>query len=435
MPNFGRIISNLVNGLDRLNWSSDKLVKYQEEKLSLIIRNAYENVPYYHNLMRESGIYPDDIKTLTDLQKIPATKKDVYRKMPVEELLSKKVVVSKLKPQSTSGSSGSPLKFYLNPEEDDWRKAIYLRCNISCGQTPFDNWAMITAPRHFHDTTNFQRITNLFSQRCISVFDKVEDQIAQLIKMKVSILDGYSGATFILAKEVEKRGITDIRPKMVLGSADIIDKQSCRYIEKVFDAPYYDQFGCAEVDRTAWQCPERNFYHMDSDSVITEFIGKDGEVVGPGESGEVTYTSLYNTSMPFIRYSIGDIGRPAEGRCHCGRSLPLMEVVEGRKDSFIVLPDGRMISPRVLTVGLSTFEYYDKIDQFRIVQKKVNLFDVYLKMKSNGSSNQIILDSFYSHFKKVLGVQDAEIEFNVNFVDELPLDKTGRLNAVTSELS
>jgi len=434
MPNFPRIILNLKNALDRLSWSKDKLVKYQQAKISLIIKNAYDNVPYYHKLLRENRVYPNEIKTISDLQKIPVTKKMLYRKLPVEELLSKNSNMNELKTQTTSGSSGQPLKFYLNAMEDDWRKAIYLRCNISCGQTPFDNWAVITAPRHFNDTTGIQRITNIFAQHCISVFDKVDAQIEALRKMHVTVLDGYSGALYLVAKNVEKNGVRDVKPKMILGSADLIDVDSRRYIEKTFNAPYYDQYGCAEVNRMAWQCPERKYYHIDSDSVILEFIGKDGEVVGPGESGEVTLTSLYNVTMPFIRYAIGDIGQPSKEICTCGRVLPLMEVIEGRSDSFIMLPDGRKISPRVLTVGLSMFPYYNEIDRFRIVQKKLDSFDVYLSMKNKDMENQLLLDSLSAHFKKILNVSENEVAFNGQFVDELPLDKTGRLSAVTSEI-
>jgi phenylacetate-CoA ligase len=249
------------------------------------------------------------------------------------------------------------------------------------------------------------------------------------------IIDGYSGALYLLAKEVEKNGVEDISPRLMFGSADLIDSPSCKFIERVLNAPYYDQFGCAEVDRTAWQCPEREGYHMDVDSVVTEFVDSGGEKVAAGEMGEIVYTSLSNYAMPFIRYSVGDMGIPSDEPCTCGRSLPLMRVVEGRKDSLITLVDGRVVSPRTFTVGMSMFDYYDNIDQFRIIQKKKHVFDFYIKMKNNMLSDDVFRDKIQSHYENLLNLSSEDLEINICFVDEIPLGKTGRLMAVVSQIN
>jgi phenylacetate-CoA ligase len=251
---------------------------------------------------------------------------------------------------------------------------------------------------------------------------------------RVDILDGYSGALYLLAKEVEREGIEDINPKIIFGSADLIDPVSRRYMEHVFKAPYYDQYGCAEVDRTAWQCPEQVGYHMDVDSVITQFVDGEGKDVSAGERGEIVFTSLFNYAMPFIRYSVGDIGIPSDDVCSCGRSLPLMDITEGRKDSFLTLPDGRVISPRTLTVGMSMFEHYDDIDQFRIIQKRKDYFDFIISVKNENMSIENFITKLKNHFSKIFGLSSQNIIMNVHFVDQIPLGKTGRLMAVISEI-
>jgi phenylacetate-CoA ligase len=174
---------------------------------------------------------------------------------------------------------------------------------------------------------------------------------------------------------------------------------------------------------------------MDVDSVITEFVDKDGNPVSAGEHGEIVHTSLFNFVMPFIRYSIGDVGRPSEDECPCGRVLPLMEVVEGRADSFVVLPDGKLISPRAFTVAMSMFEYYEGIEQFRIIQRKIDCFDVLLKIKRIDLTESDVAERLKLHFQKLLGFSAKDVTFNVSFVDEIPLSKTGRLTAVVSEVA
>jgi len=238
----------------------------------------------------------------------------------------------------------------------------------------------------------------------------------------------------MLAKEAKRRDLKTIKPHLLFGNAEYIDIESRKFIQEVFGAPYCDQFGCAEMDRTAWQCLERDGYHMDVDSVITEFLDQNGQMVNPGEEGEVTYTSLFNFSMPFIRYAIGDIGVPSDDKCSCGQSLPLMKMIAGRKDSFLTLPGNRILSPMVFNFAVNRFKYYDNIDQYRIHQKRIDYFDVYLKMNRLPKEQNGLLIEFEDHLKNFLNIAKNEVEFNISFVDDIPLSKNGKLMSVWSDI-
>jgi phenylacetate-CoA ligase len=205
-------------------------------------------------------------------------------------------------------------------------------------------------------------------------------------------------------------------------------------MEEVFQAPFYDQLGCAEVDRTAWQCPEKAGYHMDADSVIVQFVDKDGKEVSDGERGEIVYTSLFNYAQPFIRYSIGDVGVPLSEECSCNRKLPLMKMIEGRKDSFLVLPDGRLLSPMTFWTIMHYFEQANEIDRFRVIQKKLTSIEIYVKTKHTLISNQLLEKKLVQQIRNFLQVDVALMDIVVKFVDEIPLDKTGRLRSVVCEL-
>jgi phenylacetate-CoA ligase len=169
------------------------------------------------------------------------------------------------------------------------------------------------------------------------------------------------------------------------------------------------------------------------DSLLLQFVQGDEEV-GTGETGEIICTSLFNYAMPFIRYAIGDLGVQSDEECPCGRTLPLMKMIEGRRDSLLPLPDGRVLSPRAFTVAVSMFEYYDHFDQFRIVQKKLDLFRIFIKLKEGAKNQEIIASSLNDHLRKVIGKGSDLLRFEIEFVDEIPVDKTGKLMMVASEL-
>jgi len=211
-----------------------------------------------------------------------------------------------------------------------------------------------------------------------------------------------------------------------------MDIASRQFLERVFEAPFYDQFGCAEVDRTAWQCPEKAGYHMDVDSVIMQFVDNEGDAVSNGERGEIVYTSLFNYAMPFIRYAVGDVGVPSDEKCPCGRTFPLMKIVEGRRDSVLLLPDGRLLSPMAFRIAMSKF--FEKIVQYRVVQKKCDLFKIYIKKKDSSVDEKVLETELVMHIGMMLNIDTCETTFEVKFVEDIPLSKVGKLMAVVSEL-
>ncbi len=312
MTSLPQVLYFLAMANRRLHWNKQKMKKYQDERFRRVVKYAYDSVPFYNRAFRKAGLDPSSIRGVEDLTKLPLTRKDEYKSQNPAELISKEYSISQLKRVRTSGSSGTPFEFYVNRTEDSWRKAIYMRANISCGQKPRDRWVVLTAPHHFHDTTGIQRKLGIFSQTCVSLWDPSDKKIEEIAAINPHILDGYSGSLVLLAKEMANRGLNVIKPRLMFGNAEAIDFASRRYIEKVFGAPYCDQYGSAEVDRASWQCPERNGYHMDVDSVITEFVDEKGEPVAAGEKGEVVFTSLFNFAMPLLRYAIGDVGSPSD---------------------------------------------------------------------------------------------------------------------------
>ncbi len=197
-------------------------------------------------------------------------------------------------------------------------------------------------------------------------------------------------------------------------------------IESTFQQKIYDQFGCVELGRTAWECPEHSGYHMDMDSVFMEFI-KNGEEVSPGERGEIIYTGLYNYTMPLIRYSIGDVAIPSDEKCNCGRGLKLMESVEGRKDSFIQTPSGKIYSPIIWTIILRPFS---QINQFKVTQEKID--HITIEIAKTKDFTDETLTAVKERIDQYLGQEDVHFEFVL--VDEISRKGNKKLKSVESKL-
>jgi phenylacetate-CoA ligase len=432
--NYFRIAYDLASLLRHTHWSREQLLDYQNMKVQEIVRYAFDNVPFYHEKFLQAGVKPTDVKTVDDLKKLPILRREELQKA-ADKVISNEFDSRRLKHVSTSGSTGQPLFTYITAREDAFRKAKLLRANTICGQKPRDKWVVMTAPQHEAQTSRLQRFLGVYSPIPVSVFDSVAVQISEIERIKPDVLDGYSSSLLLLAEEVERRGLETIRPRMVVGGAELIDSSSRHFVERVFKAPFYDEYASVEFERLAWQCEERAEYHIDADSVLMEFLDKENAEVARGETGEIVCTSLFNYAMPLIRYATGDIGRDSkETGCACGRAFPLMKVMEGRKESVVVLPDGRSLSPLAIGDCMCAFKYFNNVFQYRFIQKKVNSFKILVKKKDASVDDKIMKTEMLRHVRGTLRLSGAEVDVEIEFTDEIPPDKSGKIRKVVSEL-
>jgi len=401
------------------------------------LNSAYENVVFYHELFKSAGLHPSDIKDVDDLDKIPIVTKRMMKKYPTQDLISKLYSPQGLKTISTGGSTGQPFRIYINSIEDAWRKAIYMRANITCGQKLRDRWVAVIDPQYSSQNNTIQKLLRIYYREIVPVLLPRILQYETVAGMSPDVLDGFPSSLNLLAKEKTNRDDHRIKPRIIFGSGELVDKSSIKYIEKTFDAPYYDQFGCTEIDRSAWQCKEQNGYHLDVDSVVTQFVNKEEKEVGVGETGEIAYTSLFNYAFPIIRYNVEDIGIRTDDECSCGISLPMMKVVEGRSNSYLVFPDDRVVSPMRFIELLGAFKMDREIDQYQVIQETKTSMKIVVKKMSAEVDEETVAKTLRSNIidglPEVLGLDQMDID--VDFVDEIPLSLRGKLNVVTSRVN
>jgi len=271
--------------------------------------------------------------------------------------------------------------------------------------------------RHWYQSLGIRR------EARVDVFHKIEEQIRQLRAERPDILRGFPGSLRVLAETILQQGITGIRPKWVSTGGEILTGETREILGEGFGAPVVDLYNSWEFGNIAWECHCLKGYHINTDSVVLELI-RDGRAVSPGEKGEVILTGLNAFAMPFIRYRIGDVGVLSGRGCPCGRGLPLLERIEGRTDDLIHLPGGGILSPFTITTVL---RFIPGIGQFRFVQTGERDFQVHL-VKGNASRPDT-LGEVKTQLEKILG---TDVRIDVEWVDEIPRDPSGKIRAVVS---
>jgi phenylacetate-CoA ligase len=418
-----------LHQLLRSQWkSAEELRDVQNARLQRMLWHAYANVPFYQNKFESAMVHPSDVRTVEDLQKLPVTTKQEIRDNFPERVLARGTNLHKCWLPQTSGSTGIPLTVAYDATAEDFEKAVALRANLSCGQRPFDKWVVVTSPHHMQKTRKWFQRLGLFSPTYVSMLEEMDTQIGAIERLRPDVLDGYSSALYLLARGVSERNGSQIHPRLAFGTADLLTHDMRQLVNSAFGVEICDQFGCVEFNRTAWECPAHEGYHVDVEAVVVEVM-RDGRQVGPGKRGEVVYTGLYNYAMPLIRYASGDIAVATDRKCPCGRGLPLLEAVEGRQDAFVQLPSGRILPQMTFWSIMRTFPERDKIGEFRVVQHALDSIEALLVPSAEFSEETTA--NLTRHIRQVIG-QGVDIKISV--VESIPRDRSGKIRSVVSRI-
>ena len=105
------------------------------------------------------------------------------------------------------------------------------------------------------------------------------------------------------------------------------------------------------------ECLELNGMHINEDHFIPEIIDSEtGEVLPPGEKGELVITCITKEALPLIRYRTKDISRLMYEPCRCGRTTVRMENLSGRADDMLIIRGVNVFPSQIEEVLLTVAE-------------------------------------------------------------------------------
>lgn len=320
-----------------------KLKSLQNKKLASIVRYAYKNVSYYRQAWKKNKINILKINSLEKLKSLPVINKQTVLRN-YESFISKEYknylnvlhkMPSFLFMRSTSGTSGLPFTIYFNPEAKWFLDAIYARALLKVGYNPFKPllyywWQQTPQKELYH-------LFGLFRKIYVPCEWGEEKQLNFMNKVKPEYIYYYPSALYFISRLVLGENLElSFKPKLIVTHAELLTEKMRKKIENVFDCKVFDQYGSNEFNRIAWECKERNGYHVDVDSVVVEIVDENYEEVAEGEVGRVLITGLINKALPLIRYEIGDYAKKAEEKHRCSINLPVViKSIEGRYEHSI----------------------------------------------------------------------------------------------------
>lgn len=388
-------------------WSPHKIQRAQEEKLRETLRFALTHVEHYKQL----GIDASDITTAADLARFPILTKQALQAAG-DRLLGDTARLGACMSSTTSGSAGEPTTTVFDPQS--WRLTKYalkIRRLLANGVGIGKRVLIVSelSPKELATNRGLFGEGLLYRKRHVSIHEPVATGASALASYRPHAVYAFPSYLAELIEHYERSGTNPPPLDRIFTSSELLTDRMRNRIEIAFSTTICDVYGSAEFKEVAWQC-RAGRYHINFESTWVEVVDQD-----PNGVGAILLTSLVNRAMPLIRYRVGDRGRLTTGSCDCGRHGPSLSMLSGREVDSVILPDGRSLSPYLLT---SAIENEPHISRYLIHQNSKFDFDV--RYIPCGRVDECRLKR---RLRRVLG---SSVRIHTRSVEQLPRTSRGK---------
>ena len=320
----------------------EDITALQSQKLVKMVKNAYENVPFYKQKLDEAGVSPDDIKSIEDITKLPFTVKTDLRDnypyglfaVPHNQLV---------RVHASSGTTGKQTVVgYTKNDINVWAESA-ARAIVATGGSKDDfvhiayGYGLFTGGLGLHYGAEHLGATSIpvstgNTSRQIQIFQDFGSTVLCCTPSYAIYLGEYMRDNNIPLDSIKLRaGIFGAEPW-----TENMRKQ----IESLLGLKAYDIYGLSEIagPGVAFDCEAHEGMHINEDYFYPEVIDPETlEPVPDGTVGELVFTCIGKEALPLIRYRTRDLCYITHEKCSCGRTTVRMSKPMGRSDDMLII--------------------------------------------------------------------------------------------------
>ncbi|MDO5406848.1 MAG: phenylacetate--CoA ligase [Eubacteriales bacterium] len=406
-------------------WSKEETLSRQEieaiqlERLKETVQRVWDRVPAYRAKMEAAGVKPEDIKELKNLAKLPfVTKQDMRDNYPFGLFAVPKDELVRI--HASSGTTGKPTVVgYTKRDLEVWTECVS-RIAAMGGATSKDvaqicfGYGMFTGALGLH-----YGLENIGAAMVPSSTGNSEKQIMYMKDFGTTLLVATPSYALRLAEVAYQMGIDpkkDLKVKIGLVGSELLTDAMRAEMHKLWgdDMLVTTNYGMSELmgPGVSGECEYMCGLHINEDYFIPEIIDpKTGEVLPPGEKGELVVTCIYKEGIPLIRYRTKDVTRLIYEPCKCGRTTCRMENLDGRTDDMLKIRGVNVFPSQIEEVILSVDEigpHYEIIVTRQNHADRLEIRVELLKATDSYRELEAIEDKIKSKLRVMLGL-DAKI--------------------------
>ena len=246
---------------------------------------------------------------------------------------------------SSSGTTGkATVIFHTRRDIENWANLV-ARCIVMTGANKHDVFQNIISYGMFTGGLGLHYGAEKVGMLVIpSGVGNTKRQIQLMKDFNTTVFHATPSYILYVSEVMEQEGDDPREFDLRIGfvGAEPHSEQTRQKIEDIYDISAFNSYGMSELNGpgVAFECEEKSGMHFWEDQYLLEIVNpRTGEVLGPGEEGELVVTTLCREAMPIIRYRTGDLafivddGEP----CSCGRAHVRISRIKGRTDDMLIV--------------------------------------------------------------------------------------------------
>jgi phenylacetate-CoA ligase len=333
-----------------------ELDRYQEKLLNRILRHAWDS-RFYRDLWSASG-FKSAPHGLSRLESLPMIRKDdLVANFPFGMIAVPRKDLSRV--HITSGSTGRPVAALLSKGDiervaDLGARGLAMRGarkeDVVQITTAYGLWAAAFIGHYSAEKLGCMVIP--------SGPGNTRRQIWLMQSFGTTILSAVPSylKRVMEVGETMRVDFTELPLRLALSTAGRMNDDLRATIGEGLGVDVMNSYGTTETGGIGRECPCHAGLHSWHDELVLEIVDPvTGEILGPGEEGEIVATTLARRAMPLIRYGTGDLGSVvSDERCECGRThIRLSEDIRRLDDTVKIR--GVLLSPDAVENDLKAF--------------------------------------------------------------------------------
>lgn len=360
-------------------WPVERIVELQRRRVRSLVAHAAANVPYYRTWFAERGVDPGSIHSAQDLSRLPSIDGAMLAEDPMRFVSDRHLDRSAREVFKTSGSTAGLRKpIFWDHGSLLLRAARGDRDRVVIAGLAGERWTGVIA-REFM-TTEWRHTLGRWlgaetegHQRLLILPADFSSRTQRTVYSERSLIPRrpvhYHHLPPSVPFPVAAAHLAAIRPRVVFSFGSYVDQFLHWLHASPADAPLpkvwvylgdrvspggrelaatlgcrlYSVYGAMEAGTIGFQCERGEGFHLNVDLCAVRIVGEDGNDLPPGRTGDIVITPLDNRAMSLVNYRVGDRGALSLEPCACGRTLPLLATLDGRRSELLRLADGREV--------------------------------------------------------------------------------------------
>ncbi|NJD62722.1 MAG: phenylacetate--CoA ligase [Deltaproteobacteria bacterium] len=312
-------------------------------RLQKTVGYVYEKNAVYKKKLDVLGVKPGDIRSLEDIRRLPfTTKQDIRDNYPFNLFSASQEDIVEY--HATSGTTGKPVVVgYTRNDIELWSEVMARACTAG-GVTKKDIVQNIYGYGLFTGGLGAHYGAIRVGASVIPMSGgNTQRQLMMMQDFGSTVVTCTPSFLMHLYEVGEQAGVDFKKLPLRVGlfGAEPWSESMRQSIQEKFGILACDLYGLSEIigPGVSFECHEvRKGLHINEDCFYPEIINPEtGDVLPPGEQGELVFTTIGNEGQPLLRYRTRDITRLTYEPCACGRTLVKMERVTGRTDDMLII--------------------------------------------------------------------------------------------------